>query len=275
MSGSPPRPPLHQRSWPASRGSAIGALVIVHGLSEHGGRYDELARLANREGFDVAAPDLYGHGDSPGARGHVRDFDADHLGAIDEAVRRIERQDPDLPVLLVGHSLGGLIAARWAQTRVFASRLRGLVLISPFVAQRIAVPGWKRAAAALLARVGPSVSLPTGIPDDSVFREPSEAASFAADPLVQRRMSAGHWAAINRELAELRRAAASLETPTLVLVAGNDLVVDSAATLAFAAELPDATVIEYPEAYHNLAHDPVAPRMTDDLLSWAKARIAA
>lgn len=267
------RPPLAQRHWPVLQGTTIGTLLVVHGLSEHSGRYEPLAEIATAAGLAVAAVDLYGHGESPGRRGDLRSFEADHLGAVDELVRRVERETPDMPLVLVGHSLGGLIAARWAQSRVFARRLRGLVLLTPFVEPRLIVPRWKLAVAGLCGRVAPSVTLPTGIPDRDVFRDPAAREAFAADALVQRRISAGHWCALTRERRRLVEGAADLEVPTLVLLAGEDRIVSTAAAREFAAAAADATVIEYPGAFHGLHHDPVASRMSADLVAWARTRI--
>jgi lysophospholipase len=267
----PDRPPLHQRYWPPTAGEPTGALLVVHGLSEHSGRYAEFADAVTTAGYAVGAVDLYGHGESPGKRGHIRSFEADHLGAVDELIRRVERDAPDLPLWLVGHSLGGLIAARWAQSRVFARRLRGLILLAPFVEPRMRVPGWKRATSRMLGRIAPSVTLPTGIRDEDVFRDADERRSYAADPLVQRRISAGHWAELTRERATLRARAAELETPTLVQLPGADRVVDTTATREFAAALPNARIREYPGAYHALHHDPATPEVLRDLLAWVGA----
>lgn len=264
---------FHHHYWPVP-GGARGEILVVHGLSEHGGRYAGLAEAANAAGYAVAAVDLHGHGRSPGPRGHIRSFETDHLGAVDELVRAAERRAPGTPAFLLGHSLGGLIAARWAQSRVFAGRLHGLVLLAPYVAPRLSIPAWKRGAARLLSRLWPSFSLPTGIDDEIVFREAAAREEYAADPLVQRQISAAHWIELERERARLEASAADLDLPTLVLVAGNDLVVSTPVSLAFARRLPDATVREYPEAFHALHHDPDAPRMFAELLAWTDARIA-
>ena len=268
-------PAFHQRYWPVEGRDPTGTFLVVHGLSEHSGRYDGLAEAAALAGFAVAAVDLYGHGKSPGRRGHIRDFDADHLRAVDSLVRQVEKERPETPLILVGHSLGGLVAARWAQRRVFARRLRGLALITPFVAPRISIPGWKLAAAAVLRRALPAFSLGTGIRDEALFRDPVEQERFATDPLVHHKISAGHWAALTRERERLRADAVSLDIPTLMLLAGDDHVVSTEAARELADRMPAATVIEYPGAYHALHHDPVAPEMMLDLFAWARARLEA
>ncbi|MFW6089561.1 MAG: alpha/beta hydrolase [Gemmatimonadota bacterium] len=270
-----PRPPAtyHQRYWAPDGDDPVGALLAVHGLSEHAGRYEGLAAAALDVGLATAAVDLHGHGKSPGRRGHVDSFEADHLGAVDALVRRVETDRPDMPLVLVGHSLGGLIVARWAQRRVFARRLRGLVLIAPFVAPRMPIPGWKLAVAAALEHVWPSLRLATGIADEDVFRDPAERARFAADPLVQRKISVGHWASLTEARERLDADAAELEIPTLFLLAGDDRVVSTDAARKLAGRMPAATIIEYPEAFHALLHDPLAREVVCDLLAWTLARM--
>lgn len=266
---------FHQRHWAPDRQDPVGVLLVVHGLQEHSGRYDGLAERALASGLAVGAVDLVGHGKSPGRRGHIDSFEADHLGAVDALVRRVERERPDVPLILVGHSLGGLIAARWAQRRVFARRLRGLVLISPFVEPRMPIPGVKRAIARALESVLPSLRLATGIGDEVIFRDPVERSRFAADPLVQRKISLGHWAALTEERERLRAEAAKLEIPTLFLLAGDDRVVSTEAARELAGRTPAATIVEYPGAYHALLHDPLAPEVMSDLLAWSLARAEA
>jgi len=265
----------HQRYWVPTRLDPVGTLLAVHGLSEHSGRYEGLAEAALASGLAMAAVDLVGHGKSPGRRGHIDSFEADHLGAVDALVRRVETERPDMPLVLVGHSLGGLIAARWAQRRVFARRLRGLILIAPFVAPRMPIPRWKLTVAGTLENVLPALRLATGIADEDVFRDPVERARFAADPLVQRRISVGHWASLTEERERLCAEAAALEIPTLFLLAGDDRVVSTRAARDLAERIPAATIVEYPKAFHALLHDPLKSEVMCDLLAWALARTEA
>lgn len=263
---------FHQRHWAPEGQDPLGILLFVHGLQEHSGRYERLAAAALASGLAMGAVDLVGHGNSPGRRGHIDSFEADHLGAVDALVRRVERERPEVPLILVGHSLGGLIAARWAQRRVFARRLRGLVLISPFVEPRMPIPGWKRAVARALESVLPSLRLATGIADEVIFRDPAARSRFAADPLVQRKISVGHWAQLTEERERLCAEAATLEIPTLFLLAGDDRVVSTDAARELAGRMPAATIIEYPGAYHALLDDPLAPEVMNDLVGWSLAR---
>ena len=120
---------LFERSWlPAGRPRAVVALV--HGLIEHSGSHAETAiELAGR-GFSVYAMDLRGHGRSGGSRCSVRSFDQ-YLLDLDVFFERTRRKAGDLPLFLMGNSMGGLIAALWAAGR--QPQVSGLVLSGPLL----------------------------------------------------------------------------------------------------------------------------------------------
>ena len=261
---------LYQRHWRRETETAQGVLLCVHGLSEHSGRYAQLAATVRRAGLDVLAVDLYGHGRSPGPRGHLRDFEEDHLGAVDELMAAADEAGLEAPRYLLGHSLGGLIAARWAQIHIDENRLAGLILMTPFIAPQIRVPGWKRVLAIALSGPMPGFTLPTGIRDEDLFRDPAEEAAFASDPLVQRRISAGHWVSLGQEQRRLKARAADLSLPTLLQLAGEDRIASTEAATALGQALPDATIVEYPHAFHPLHVDPVSGQVFMDLIDWVR-----
>jgi alpha-beta hydrolase superfamily lysophospholipase len=103
-------------------------VILAHGYGEHLGRYEHVAQFLVQRGAVVAGPDHVGHGRSGGERVEVSDYDlvVDDLHAV---VERLEERHPDLPIVLVGHSMGGMIAARYAQ--LHRDELVGLVLSGP------------------------------------------------------------------------------------------------------------------------------------------------
>lgn len=264
---------LYLRHWRRETEIALGTLLCIHGLSEHSGRYAPLAAAACGAGLDVLAVDLVGHGRSPGRRGHMQDFTEDHLGAVDELMAGADAAGLDAPRILLGHSLGGLIAARWAQVHRGEGRIAGLILITPFIVPQIRVPVWKRTVAMMLSGVMPGFTLPTGIRDKDLFRDPAEEAVFAADPLVQRRISAGHWVALGAEQQRLMDEAAELEVPILLQLAGEDRIASSEAARALGRSVPDATIVEYAEAFHPLHVDPVSGQVFEDLIDWVRKQV--
>ena len=265
---------LYWRHWRREMDPALGTLLCIHGLSEHSGRYESLAAAACHAGLDVLAVDLVGHGRSPGRRGHMRDFTTDHFGAVDELMAGADEAGLEAPRYLLGHSLGGLIAARWAQAHMGEGRLAGLILMTPFIAPQIRVPGWKRSVAFSLNGLMPGFTLPTGIRDRDLFRDPAAEAAFASDPLVQRSISVGHWVALGHEQQRLMDTASELRVPILLQLAEDDRIASSDAARALGRVLPDVTIVEYAKAFHPLHADPVSAQVFEDLIAWVRRQAA-
>ena len=154
------------RRWPAEHPARL--VVLVHGYGEHIGRYDHVARALAARGADVVGPDHVGHGRSPGEQALVESFEpmVDDLRAVVEDARG------DLPVVMVGHSMGGLIATRYAQRH--REELAGLVLTGPAIGLAPVIQGW------LAAPELPSDPIDGG----TLSRDPAVGEAYAADPLV-------------------------------------------------------------------------------------------
>ena len=137
------------RAWETRE--PAGSVLFVHGLGEHGGRYDRLAQVVASLGLDLYAIDLRGHGRSQGRRGHVPDFTC-FLRDLDRLRRRAGRETTGRATFLVGHSLGGLVVGRYAEA--FApDGLRGVAFVAPFVETEMQIPGWKRSLGAATDRL--------------------------------------------------------------------------------------------------------------------------
>ena len=113
--------------WPLE--DARRAVVIAHGYGEHIGRYEHVAQDLAAHGAAVYGLDHHGHGESEGERALVEDFDV-YLDDLEQVVRRARAEHPDVPLVLLGHSLGGLIATRYAQAR---GGLDALVISAPVI----------------------------------------------------------------------------------------------------------------------------------------------
>jgi len=257
---------LYAQAWlPEIAPRAV--IVVSHGLAEHGGRYETLAgELVQRE-YAVYAVDHRGHGRSSGPRANIERF-AHLVADFCAFTGRCARQHPDMPVFMLGHSMGGAVA--FASALRLQHMLRGLVLSAPALATGQPVPRLQELFVRLLSVVAPNTGALT-LPADAVSRDPSVVARYAADPLVH------HKAIPARTLVELLGAmqgfpprAPDLRLPTLVLHGTADKLVPLAATRpvyeAFGTR--DCAVKLYEGLYHEVCNEPERERVIADLFRW-------
>ncbi|MBM4191619.1 MAG: alpha/beta hydrolase [Gammaproteobacteria bacterium] len=239
--------------WPVA-GAPLTAL-IVHGLGEHAGRYELLARWLNSKGVAVRAYDQFGHGHSEGPRGGLlREGQLpEHLSEL-AAATRTEQSFVGRPFVLIGHSLGGLVVASAIRRGLVAPKLT--VLSSPALAVRMA--SWQRAAVKILPRLAPTLTLGNGLDPTKLSHDAQVVADYLSDPLVHDRICALLGAFIATEGEAIRASAPTWQTPTCLLYAGDDRAVDPAGSREFAAAAPSGIVKAqcFPAMYHEIFNEP-------------------
>lgn len=211
-------------SHPAPRGAAL----IVHGLGEHSGRYQRLAQWLHVRGYAVRCYDQRGHGQSGGARGALRHPD-DLLEDL-VAVYNDYTASAPAPPLLLGHSLGGLVAVR----AVLDRRVRPAQLVLSSPALRSWAPAWQHRLARLLDRTLPQLPLRNGLRADRLSHDPQVPSDYRDDPLRHGWITPRLADFIFRAGASSIADASRLTVPTLLLVAGADALVDPAGSRDFA-----------------------------------------
>ena len=266
--------PLALYDWALPASQPLGTVILVHGLGEHAGRYGEVAAHLHQWGFAVRAYDQQGHGQSEGARGDLLrpgSLQADLCRVIDDT-----RQHPSLhgtPLILLGHSMGGLVVAR-----TLAEGLRPVdaaVLSSPALG---AFPNlFQKLLLASLPRVLPHLRVDNGLKTEFLSRDPDVVKAYKADPLVHRRISAGLAAWILTQGAQTLADAVQWQVPTLLLYAGQDRLVNAQASADFARAAPAAVLqAECFEAmYHEIFNDLYRAQVFTALKRWLMARFSA
>jgi len=265
--------PRYRRSWLPRH--PRHAMVLVHGYAEHSGRYDEMAMHFAARGFAVHAYDQAGHGRTPGPRGHV-----DRFGRlVDELVRFVDRvrgEDPSLPLVLVGHSMGGLVTAASA---VLGKPAADHIVLSGALLQvgddgrtdwRIRLQAW---AARLLAPLGPLARFPMGLDARGLSRDPEVVRRYEEDPLVKDRISARFASGMLAMVEIVRRAPERVEIPMLLLHGESDPICPMAGSRAFYAGLSPATAARsalktYPGLRHEIFQEPEREAVWQDMLDW-------
>ena len=266
---------LFHRTWIPTEGTALrGVLAIVHGLGEHGGRYGAIAEAANAAGFAVVACDHRGHGRSGGLRGHVDSFDnyvADLVGFLGDAVPGL---GDDLPVFLLGHSMGGLIAVLTLQSD-HGLPLRGAVLSNPCLGVAVQAPKIKVAMAKALAKLLPRLRLDNELVTEDLCRDQAVIDAYVADPHVHRKISTRWYAALLEAMAGANANPDAIQLPTLWLLSGKDAMCDATVATDFAGQLPSPAVSmqRFPEAYHEAHNGPDKGEFVAALLGWLDVHV--
>jgi len=269
---------LHVHDWPVPNGVARrGALLLVHGLGEHSGRYDHVAAALGAEGVFVRSWDQRGFGRSAGKRAvlpHPEALLDDARLVYDALAADARAAGDDAPPFLLGHSMGGAVAARAATGGWIAPR--GLVLSSPALRARTTLS--QRVQLAVGRRLMPTLAVPNGLSVDALSRDPATIAAYKADALVHDRVTPRLAQFILDAGAQAIADAPRLRVPTLLLVAGSDRIVDAGGARAFAAALPDGvgTLHVYDALYHEIFNErePDRGRVLGDLGAWVAERIA-
>lgn len=258
--------------WPLKKGPVRGVVLIVHGLGEHAWRYDPLARRLNDWGFAVRAYDQYGHGESMGQRGALPADDRllqDLAEVVDESRARMHASTP---LIVLGHSMGGLVAARFVALQL--RKVEALVLSSPALDPGLSVV--QKLLLAVLPRIAPNLRVGNGLDANYLSHDPAVVARYKADPLVHDRVCARLARFIAENGPAVIAAAPQWSLPTLLLYAGADKLVNPAGSRAFAAAAPKAMVSArcFEPLYHEIFNE-VAPdneQVFAQLQSWLDTR---
>jgi len=261
---------LHREDWPSDM--ARGTIVIVHGLGEHSGRYAHVATSLNTRGWGVVGYDHRGHGRSPGAHGRLAagdDLLADLASVVD-----IVRAEAGGPLVLLGHSLGGLVVARFVAGGLETPRppwqrdVDALVLSSP--ALDVGMNAGQRALLAVLGRLAPNLAVGNGLRPEWISRDPSVVAAYRNDPLVHDRIAPRLARFIVDAGATVRALASRWRVPTLLLYAGSDRCVVPTGSEAFASVAPRGvvTVRPFPALFHEIFNEPERAEVLSVLEEW-------
>ncbi|HLT62623.1 MAG TPA: alpha/beta fold hydrolase [Microlunatus sp.] len=246
--------------WPVPEPTWVA--VLVHGYGEHLGRYPHVAERLNAAGAAVLGPDHQGHGRSAGERVLITDFET-VVDDLDAVVDLAAAAHPGLPVIMIGHSMGGMIAARYAQRH--RDRLTALVLSGPVLGS------WAP------TELADAETIPDEPLDTSTLsRDDRVGEVYAADPLV--------WhGPFQRPM--LRAIAATLETidaggdlgdlPTLWVHGEADTLVPIGPTRAGIDRIRGSrlTAIGYPEARHEVFNETNSAAVLDDVVSFCLASL--
>ena len=253
---------LFGRRWEAPEPTR--ALVLVHGYAEHSGRYDHVGAWFAARGAAVHGFDHQGHGLSQGPRCHVRRFD-DFLDDLDVVVGNARDAHPELPLFVVGHSMGGLITCAWARER--RPDVRGLVISAPALSTS-AVSPTKLLLLRALRTFLPKLSIPSDLDPDALSRDPSVVQAYLADPLIHLKMTLSLGAEMFGAMERTAPGGADVELPLLMLHGLEDPLCSPEASRVFTEAAPHGRYQGYAGLRHEIFNEPEQETIFADVQAW-------
>ncbi|MDA9681903.1 lysophospholipase [Luminiphilus sp.] len=261
---------IQYRHWPAQEAKAC--ILLIHGLAEHTGRYERLAAYFNARNIAVVGPDHIGHGASPGTRAYVAQF-SEYLAPLTELRAAIRGWYSDTPTFMLGHSMGGLIAAHLLLQD--AQSYRGAMLSAPAFAADEAVSPVTLWLGRLLRAVMPKIGM-MSLEANQISRDPAVVADYIADPLVY---NGKITAALGMELlSAMDDAIAGAQHITLPIYMAHgeaDVMAMPDGSRAFFQALAsqDKTLDWWPDLYHEIFNEPESEAVMDRFAGWLEAHL--
>ncbi len=259
------------QDWPLDASQTLrGVVIVVHGLGEHAGRYDHVARQLNQWGFAVRGYDQCGHGESGGARGSLPTDTRllDDLADIVDSTRA--RMRADTPLILLGHSLGGLVVGRFVSLAM--RPVEGLVMSSP--ALNAGMNAFQKLLVSVLPRIAPDLRVGNGVKPQFISHDPKVVEAYKSDRLVHDRVSARLARFIADAGPQTLARAAQWTVPTLLMYAGDDRLISAQGSRDFGAVAPK-TVVQtqcFDTLYHEIFNELDAAPVFAMLKQWLDQR---
>ncbi|MEO1005077.1 MAG: lysophospholipase [Cyanobacteria bacterium J06638_38] len=255
---------LYYQTW-HPQASAKAILVIVHGHGAHSGIFTNMVEYLIQQDFMIYGFDLRGHGRSPGQRGYVNDW-AEYRTDLDAFLDFIAAKEPDLPVFVIGQSMGGIIALDYVLR--ISNQLQGLILMAPALGLNIAP--WKLRIGQLLSRVYPHFALNAGIDFTTASRDLQVVAANRQDTLRHGQGTARLATELLKTINWVNLHGQELKVPLLLLHGKADCVTppESSQTFWEQLNLADKEIYLYPDSYHELHNDLNYLEVFKDIDSW-------
>ncbi len=263
------------QSWTPA--SPRGVIVIIHGLAEHSERYRESAEFLSANDWAVYACDLRAHGLSPNppkaGRVHVNRFE-DYFRDVDALTGLAREKYGELPMYLLGHSMGGLIAIRYALEK--PAGLAGAIISSPALGTHpeFKPPILLKLMVSILSRLAPRLLVASDLDTQAISRDPAVVKAYIDDPLVSQKVSTRWYGEIMKSMKKAHKGAASLRIPILLMQSGADRLVDPTAPGRWTSAAPEGLVelVVWNGLYHEMLNEPEKDRVRARLLEWLDGR---
>ena len=262
---------LFWQSWQPAE--AIGVIVLIHGLADHGGRYLGTGQYLASHGWVVYACDLRGHGLSSdghqAGRVHVDTY-SDYAQDVSATIALAKQGYPDLPLVILGHSMGGLVSLTYALNHPY--ELDALVLSSPALGAHpdTQLPSILDLLLRFLVHIRPRLLFSSDLDSNAICRDPEVVQAYINDPLVSDKVSARWYVEITRAIRDIQGRASELGIPTLLMQSGDDHLIDPQAAQRWSRHAPPdlLKLVIWDGLYHEMFNEPEKDKVHACVLEW-------
>jgi len=260
---------LYQQAWTPDN-DPRAAILLIHGLGEHSGRYEHVADHLTRRGFAVHALDHYGHGKSDGLAGYVERFSV-YLDGVAALLEKVRDEHADQPLFLLGHSMGGLIASAFLLEQQAA--FQACVLSGPAIKSDQAPPGIVIALIRLLSTLAPTLPL-IQLDASGVSRDQNVVEAYMKDPLVHHgRLSARLISEMSAAMRNTLARASEISLPIIFMHGEADTLTSPSGSAEMFGKIgsTDKTLKTYPGLFHEIFNEPEQDTVLADMSTWLEA----
>jgi alpha-beta hydrolase superfamily lysophospholipase len=257
---------LFGQSWQPDDVQSRAVICLVHGLGEHSGRYNYLADQITQASYTLLSFDLRGHGQSQGPRGHTPSYEA-LLNDVNFFLNEVDKNFPELPHFLYGHSLGGNLVLNYVLRR--QSHLKGVIATDPWLRLAFEPPRVKVILAQITNYIWPSFSQKNGLDTKVLSRDPEVVHAYENDPLVHGNISARMFISIYQSGRWALEHASEFPLPLLLMHGGDDKIISLEASREFASKVTGKCTFRiWDGLYHEIHNEPEKQAVFAFLISW-------
>lgn len=262
---------IFAQGWEPDARTPKAVICLVHGLGEHSSRYTHVAEAFTKEGFALFTYDLRGHGRSGGIRGHISSIE-DFMKDIDLLLEQASKRYPNLPIILYGHSLGGIQVLHYGLIR--KPNVKGIISTSPGLRTALESQTIKVAMAKILGSLMPSVTVASGLDSKTISHDEKVVQVYNDDPLNHDKISLGFGKIMLGVTAWTLAHASEFPVPLLLMHGKGDKLTFASGSSEFAAALKDkCTLVLWDDAYHELHNEPEKEQVFKTMTLWMDARL--
>jgi acylglycerol lipase len=262
---------IFAQAWEPTVVEPKAVVCLVHGLGEHTSRYAHVAEAFGKQGYVLFGADLRGHGRSGGARGHISSIE-DFMQDIDASLGQARAHYPNLPIILYGHSLGGIQVLYYGLTH--KPNIKGVIATASGLHTALEQQKLKILMAKILGSIMPNTSMPSGLDPKTISRDEKVVQAYINDPLVHYKVSLGFGKIMVGVTGWTLAHAGEFALPLLLMHGKADVLAFPSSSIEFAAPLKgNCTLALWDNAYHELHNEPEKEEVFKTMTLWMDARL--